>query len=237
VCLPSWFCAGGEAAVLGRLEDPATLARARAEVEGPAGADGQVNAAGYDGILVSSTASHAFEGRTLAELAAELGVAPFDALVRVLRAERLRASMVIASMSEADVRAVLAHPQTMIGTDGLPPGFGGRPHPRLFGTFPRVLGRYVRDLGDLALPAAVAKMTAMPARVFGLAGRGRIAPGAVADLVAFDPLRVADVCDYRDPVHRPAGIEWVMQAGRLAVRDGQWQGRRLGQRLLPGNPG
>jgi N-acyl-D-aspartate/D-glutamate deacylase len=235
VCLPSWFAEGAEATVLARLEDPATLARARAEIEGQDDRDSQVAAVGYDGILVSSTASHAFEGQTLAELADELRVAPFDALVHVLRAERLRASMVTASMSEPDVRAVLAHPRTMIGTDGLPPGFGGRPHPRLFGTFPRVLGRYVRDLGDLTLPAAVAKMTALPAEVFGLAGRGRIAPGAIADLVAFDPLAVADSGDYRDPVHHPAGIEWVMQAGRFAVRDGQWLGQRLGQRLLPGS--
>jgi N-acyl-D-aspartate/D-glutamate deacylase len=77
-------------------------------------------------------------------------------------------------------------------------------------------------------------MTALPAGVFGLAGRGRVAPGAIADLVAFDPLTVADVCDYRHPVHRPAGIEWVMQAGRFTVRDGRWLGQRLGQRLMPG---
>jgi dihydroorotase/N-acyl-D-amino-acid deacylase len=141
--------------------------------------------------------------------------------------------MVTASMSEPDVAAVLAHPLTMIGTDGLPPGVGGRPHPRSFGTFPRVLGRYVREQGVLSLPAAIAKMTALPARVFGVPGRGRIAAGTVADLVAFDPLTIADTCDYRDPVHEPAGIAWVMQAGRFAVRDGRWLGTRLGERLVP----
>lgn len=230
-CLPPWFSEGGETAVLARLEDPGMLARARAEVE--AREESYVTGAGYDGILVSSTASHSFEGRTLAELADELRVTPFDALIEVLRNERLRASMVTASMSESDVATAVAHPLTMIGTDGLPPGVGGRPHPRMFGTFPRVLGHYVRDRGELTLPTAIAKMTALPARVFGLAGRGRITPGAVADLVAFDPLLVGDVCDYRDPVHNPAGIEWVMQAGRFVVRDGRWQGRRLGRRLAP----
>lgn len=234
VCLPPWFAEGGDEAMLARLDDPGLLARARAEIEGRSGDGGHVNGDGYDAIMISSTASHAFEGRTLTELADELRVSPFDALVHVLRSQRLRASMVTASMSESDVRTVLAHPRTMIGTDGLPPGVGGRPHPRLFGTFPRVLGRYVRDQRELTLPGAVAKMTALPARVFGLTGRGLIVPGAIADLVAFDPLRVADVCDYRDPVHPPAGIAWVMQAGRFAVRDGRWLGRRLGQRLMPG---
>jgi N-acyl-D-amino-acid deacylase len=237
VCLPPWFQEGGDAAALARLEDPVTLARARTEIEGLSGADSRVNGVGYDGILVASTASHAFEGRTLEELGSELGVTPFDALVHVLRAERLRATMVTASMSEPDVAAILAHPLTMIGTDGLPPGIGGRPHPRSFGTFPRVLGRYVRDQGGLSLPAAVAKMTALPARVFGLPGRGRIAAGTIADLVAFDPLAIADTCDYRDPVHQPTGIDWVMQAGRFAVRDGHWLGDRLGRRLEPGRAG
>jgi N-acyl-D-amino-acid deacylase len=216
--------------MLARLSDPATLARARSAIESD---DGHVSGAGYDGILVSSTASHAFEGQTLTEIAVSLGVPPFDALVHVLRTERLRVTMVLASMSESDVRTVLAHPATMVGSDGLPPGVGGRPHPRLFGTFPRVLGRYVREQGSLTLPAAVAKMTSLPAQVFGLPDRGRIAPGLVADLVAFDPAVVADVGDYRDPVHPPTGIAWVLQAGRFAVRDGRWLGHRLGRRLAP----
>jgi N-acyl-D-amino-acid deacylase len=236
-CLPPWFYEGGDAAALARLGDAGVLARARREVEEPPdGWDSQVAGAGYEGILVASTPSHRFEGQTLAEVSAELGVPPFDALVHVLAAERLRVSMVVASMSEADVEAVLSHPSTVIGSDGLPPGVGGLPHPRLFGTFPRVLGRYVRDRGVLTLPEAIARMTARPAGVFGLDGpdgRGRIAPGTVADLVAFDPAQVTDVCDYRDPVRPPAGIRWVMLSGRIAVRDGQWLGTRLGRRLAP----
>ena len=232
-CLPPWFQEGGDAAVLSRLEDLGMLARARADIEGPDAGNSHVAGAGYDGILISSTASHRFEAQTLTEIAVELGAEPFDALVHVLRAEQLRASMVTALMSEPDVETVMAHPLTMIGTDGLPPGTGGRPHPRLFGTFPRVLGRYVRDRSVLSLPVAVAQMTALPAKVFGLPDRGRIAAGAVADLVAFDPRRISDVCDYRNPVHRPAGIAWVMQAGQFTVRNGQWLGRRLGRRLTP----
>jgi N-acyl-D-amino-acid deacylase len=230
VCLPRWALTDGDDAVLARLADPGPVGRMRAEV---AGTENALTSAGPDGILIASTRTHDYEGRTLAEIAAELGIDPFDALVRVLRGERLSVSIVISSMSEADVTQVLAHPATMIGSDGLPPGRGGKPHPRLYGTFPRVLGRYVRERGVLTLPEAIARMTTMPARAFGLTDRGRIAAGAIADLVAFDPARITDTGDYRDPVRAPAGIAWVMQDGQFAVRDGQWLGNRLGRRLQP----
>lgn len=234
-CLPRWFQEGGDPAVLARLDDAAAVTRLRGEIEGDTaeGWENHIAGAGYGGILVASTASHHFEGRTLPEIAEDLGVDPFDALVHVLRTERLRASMVTFSMAEADVEAVLADPATMVGSDGLPPGVGGKPHPRLYGTFPRVLARYVRERGVLDLPTAVVKMTSLPADVFGLPDRGRIAPGAVADLVAFDPDLVADACDYRDPVRPPTGIGWVMQAGTIVVCDGRWLGRRAGRRLEP----
>lgn len=207
-----------------------TVDRMRAET---LAGENSLTSAGYDGILIASTRSHAYEGQTLAEIGSDLGVDPFDALVTVLREERLGVSIVISSMSEPDVTEVLAHPATMIGSDGLPPGRGGKPHPRLYGTFPRVLGRYVRERGVLSLPEAISRMTSRPASAFGLADRGRVAAGAVADLVAFDPERIVDAGDYRDPVRSPAGIAWVMQAGQFAVRDGQWLGTRLGRRLAP----
>ncbi|MGI9093278.1 MAG: N-acyl-D-amino-acid deacylase family protein [Mycobacteriales bacterium] len=235
-CLPSWFQDGGGPAVLARLADPSSLRAARAEIEGDprGGFENQVNGAGYDGILIASTASHRHEGRTLTEIAETLGVSPFDAMVTVLRDEALRVSMVLFSMTERDVEAVLADPATMIGSDGLPPGVGGRAHPRLYGTFPRVLGRFVRDRGLLGLGEAVAKMTSLPAQTFGLRRRGRVDPGFIADLVAFDPDTVSDVGSYADPVHSPTGISWVMQAGHVVVRDGEWSGLRLGARLTPG---
>jgi N-acyl-D-aspartate/D-glutamate deacylase len=224
--LPSWFQDGGPDAMLGRLGDRRALGRARVEL---AADEGVV----WDAIMVASTASHCHEGMTLPELAEQIGGDPFDALIHVLRAERLRVSMVRFAMSEADVETVLAHPQTMIGSDGLPPGVGGRPHPRLFGTFPRVLGRYVRERGLLSLPEAIARMTSLPADGFGLAGRGRIAPGLVADLVLFDPVTVAERGDYSDPVHPPVGIGTVIQGGHVVVRDGRWLGVRRGRRLTP----
>jgi len=153
-----------------------------------------------------------------------------------LRAERLQVSMIAFTMDERDVTTVLGSPWTMIGTDGLPPGVGGRPHPRLTGTFPRVLGRYVRDRAVLTLPEAVRRMTSLPAEVFGLADRGVIRPGAIADLVALDPDRVADTGGYDDPLRPPTGLAWDRQAGTLVVDQNRWLGRRSGARLTP-SPG
>ncbi len=224
--LPSWFQDGGPAATLERLGDQRALDRARAQLS----ADQDVV---WDAITVASTASHAHEGLSLPQLAEQIGADPFDALVYVLREERLRVSMVRFAMSEADIETVLAHPHTMIGSDGLPPGVGGRPHPRLFGTFPRVLGRYVRERGLFSLPEAIARMTSLPADGFGLLGRGRIAPGNVADIVLFDPAAVAEGGDYSDPVHPPVGIGTVIQSGHVVVRNGRWLGVRRGRRLSP----
>jgi len=224
--LPPWYQDGGPAAMLERLGDAASLDRARAELA----ADESVV---WDAIMIASTASHAHEGKSLPQLGEELGADPFDALVHVLREERLRVSMVRFAMSEADIETVLAHPHTMIGSDGLPPGVGGRPHPRLFGTFPRVLARYVRERAVLSLPDAIARMTSLPADGFGLAGRGRIIPGGVADLVLFDSEAVAEGGDYRDPVKPPRGVGTVIQGGHVVVRDGRWLGVRRGRRLVP----
>lgn len=233
-CLPPWCQEGGNPAVLARLHDDGALARLRADIAaGPAeNWENHIAGAGWDGILIASTASHQREGLTLTEIGRELGADPFDALVTVLREEQLRVSMVIFSMCEEDLERALKDPHTMVGSDGLPPGVGGKPHPRLFGTFPRILARYVRDRETLDLGTAVHKMTGLPAATFGLRDRGVIKTGAVADLVAFSAAEVSDRCDYRDPVHPPTGLAWVMQAGHLVVEDGRWLGKRRGQRLV-----
>jgi N-acyl-D-amino-acid deacylase len=238
-CLPPWCQEGGNPAVLERLADTEQLRRLRDEIEGGPSEEWEnhVAGAGWDGILVSSTGSHSYEGQTLAELAEELGGSPFEALVTVLTQEQLRASMVVFSMCEDDLELALRDPFTMIGSDGLPPGVGGKPHPRLFGTFPRVLARYVRERATLDLATAVQKMTGLPADTFGLHDRGYVAPGRVADLVAFTGATVADHGDYRDPVHPPTGLAWVMQAGAVVVDNGRWLGLRRGRRLTPGSAG
>ncbi|MEV7866886.1 D-aminoacylase [Streptomyces sp. NPDC088124] len=233
--LPPWFLEGDDDLVRRRLDDPVQVDRARAEVDDPAdhGWENIVAGDGYDRIMVSSTRSHGHEGATLAELAGTLDMAPFEVIVHLLRTEDLQVSMVDFSMAERDVETVLRAPRTSVCTDGLPVGLGGKPHPRLYGSFPRVLGRYVRERGVLDLATAVHKMTGLTAEVFGVPDRGRLTPGLVADLVAFDPSTVGETGTYADPRRVPAGIRWVMQAGHVVVRDGRWLGARRGGRLTP----
>ncbi|MEU5102446.1 MULTISPECIES: D-aminoacylase [unclassified Streptomyces] len=233
--LPPWFQEGDDALLRQRLADPRQIERARAEVEDPTdhGWENIVAGDGYDRIMVSSTRSHSHEGATLAQLAEKLDMAPFDVIVHLLRTEDLQVHMVDFSMDERDVETVLRAPRTSVCTDGLPIDLGGKPHPRLYGSFPRVLGRYVRERGVLDLATAVHKMTGLTAEVFGVPERGRIAPGLVADLVAFDPATVGDTATYQEPRRTPAGIRWVMQSGHVVVRDGRWLGTRRGARLTP----
>nr|WP_246458089.1 amidohydrolase family protein [Saccharopolyspora gloriosae] len=222
--LPADFLGTDPDTLIARLSGKAGRAELRAELGGRDD---------WDDILVATTAGHQDEGRTLAELAAERATGPVDVLADLLVRERLRVAMIHFSMQDTDLRQALADEHTMIGSDGLPPGNGGKPHPRLHGTFPRVLGRYCRDLGLLSLPEAVRKMTSLPARAFRIPNRGLVAPGQVADLVAFDSATVRDVGGYRDPVHPPAGIRRVWLGGRLVVDRGRYLGGRNGRRLTP----
>jgi N-acyl-D-amino-acid deacylase len=168
-------------------------------------------------------------GRDLADIAAEWGVDLAEA------ARRLDpAGAIYFQMDEADVRRVLAFPLTMIGSDGLP--HDDHPHPRLWGTFPRVLGRYARELGLFPLETAIHKMTGLPAQVFGLEGRGRLAEGNFADLVVFDPETVIDRATYEEPKRLSEGIEMVLVNGVLSWEAGATGVRRAG-RLVGGKLG
>lgn len=230
--LPEEFLADDDAVLLRRLATPSGRARL-AEMFADGRPGWQDRGGGWDHILVSTTASHRFEGRTLAQIARKLGTSPAEALAEVLVAERLRASMISFSMHEDDLDAALGHEHTMIGSDGLPPGTGGGPHPRLFGTFPRVLAQYCRQRELVGVAEAVRRMSAFPAEAFGIGDRGVIAPGKVADLVAFDPVEVTDVGSYRDPVHPPAGVRWVALGGTTVVDGDGYRGGRRGHRLRP----
>jgi len=146
-------------------------------------------------------------------------------------AERLRpAGAIYHSMSEDDVRRILQHPATMIGSDGLPND--PRPHPRLWGTFPRVLGHYSREEGLFPLAQAVHKMTGLSAQRFGLTGRGQIAEGCHADLVLFDPDTIEDTATFSNPISAAKGIAAVWVNGVLSYREGEATGER-GGRFIP----
>ncbi len=130
-------------------------------------------------------------------------------------------------MDEADVRRILSHPDAMIGSDGVP--LKARPHPRLWGTFTRVLGHYARDVGLFSFEEAVRRMTSLPAGQFRLADRGVIVPGAIADLVIVDPRTVKDEATFEDPVRASTGIAAVYVGGTAVWRDGADTGARPGK--------
>lgn len=181
-------------------------------------------------VLIASAPGHAdWEGLRLSELEQRLGVTGEAAARRVVEASGEGCFVVIFMMDEADIRTVMAHPTTMIGSDGVPAG--SKPHPRLYGCFPRVLGRYVRDEHVLDLPTAIHRMTGMPAAKFRLADRGVIRPGAYADLVVFDSARIADIATYDDPRRFPDGIRAVYVNGTAVARDGEHTGARPGRTL------
>jgi N-acyl-D-aspartate/D-glutamate deacylase len=183
-----------------------------------------------DVVLASTPHDPSLEGRSLAEIAAATGEAPAALARRVLERDGGAAWVVLHVMCEEDVRCVLRHPTTMIGSDGIPTD-GGKPHPRLYGTFARVLGHYCREAGLFPLEEAVHRMTGLPAAKFGLAGRGLLREGFAADLVVFDPARIDDVASFGDPRRSPAGVRHVIVNGTAVVSDGAHTGARPGQAL------
>jgi len=184
-------------------------------------------------VLISSAPGRAdWEGFTIATLASQWGVTDAAAADRVVREVGDACFVVLFTMSEDDVKTVLAHPSTMIGSDGVPTG--GRPHPRLYGCFARVLGRYVREERVLDLATALHRMTGMPAAKFGLRDRGAVREGAFADLVVFDPARIDDVATYGEPRRPPAGVRAVYVNGIAVARDGAHTGARPGRALRRG---
>jgi N-acyl-D-aspartate/D-glutamate deacylase len=176
-------------------------------------------------VITWSTPHPEVAGQSLEQIAAAWGTRQVEAAARLQPA-----GAIYHNMSEEDVRRILQHPATMIGSDGLPND--PRPHPRLWGTFPRVLGHYCRDQGLFSLAEAVHKMTGLPAQRFGLAGRGRISEGAHADLVLFDPETIRDTATFSDPICRAEGIAAVWVNGVLSYKDRDATGHR-GGRFLP----
>ncbi|MBW3554670.1 MAG: D-aminoacylase [Gemmatimonadetes bacterium] len=226
---------GGEAAFRARVADPVEGPRLEAAVRAKVASLGS-----WDSVQVTSTEDEALawaRGRRLGELAAERGEDPYALLTRIVAAGG--GGMVGFGMSEENVARMLAHPLAVVVSDASArategPLSSGSPHPRTYGTFPRVLGRYVRELGVLPLETAIAKMTSMPADRAGLGDRGRIRPGGFADLVAFDADVVADRATFEDPHRYPVGLPHVMVNGRFVLRNGEPTDERPGRALRPG---
>jgi N-acyl-D-aspartate/D-glutamate deacylase len=199
----------------------------------PQGDRGGIARVEPEGVLIASAPLHPeYEGHTIAELASQLDLSPEDAARKVDTDEQHRAIAILDMMDEGDVQTVMRHPMTMIGSDGIP--LGGKPHPRLYGTFARVLGHYARELGLLTMEDAVYRMTGMPAQKFGLSDRGVLRAGAAADLVIFDPVTVIDTGTFNDPKRYPAGIAYVFVNGVAVVANGRHTKARPGRALRRG---
>lgn len=180
-------------------------------------------------VIASAPSNQKWEGVSLAQIARDMGCEAEAAAEHILKLEP-GATVIIHTMCEDDVRTVMRHASTMIGSDGLPT-LQGKPHPRLYGTFARVLGRYARDEGVLPLAEAVWRMTGFPAQKFNLRDRGVLKEGAKADLVLFDPECIIDVGTFEDPNHAPKGIAAVYVNGKLAAQNGKATTSRAGRVL------
>jgi N-acyl-D-amino-acid deacylase len=232
--LPSWVFDGGNEIEIRRLKDGSEREKIRQELKEQA-----LRKDYWERIVVSSVSSGRnrwMEGKTMADIAGELGMDVVDAVFRVLVEEKLRVGAIFFSMSEENLKKFLSLPFCMIGSDSSARCFDGptkkgSPHPRGFGTFPRLFGKYVREDRLISFEDAVYKSTMLAARTFGLSDRGEIRRGMYADLVIFDPETIADKAGFDDPFRKPEGIRYVLVNGSPAMWEGRITGHRAGRIL------
>ncbi|HEU5217947.1 MAG TPA: amidohydrolase family protein, partial [Gemmatimonadales bacterium] len=234
VLVPAWAMADGDTAFARRVKDPVlrdSIIKGIIDILDNDRGGGDLHRPQFASVSWKPD----LNGRTLYDWAVERGVPTTSAGAAPLVIEGVLnggASMVFHVMDEGDVQRILRHPWAAIASDGALSAPGNSvPHPRNYGTFPRVLGRYVRELHVLTLPDAVRKMTSLPAARMGLADRGKIAPGTMADLVVFDPATVADKATYTAPHQYPVGIDYVVVNGQIEVDNGRMTDARAGRVL------
>ena len=227
--LPSYAHEGGPDAIIGRLGDPDERKKMGRYME-----ENTVRAAGQ-AILSSVPKNGHLEGRAMTEVAHEMGLPVGEALCQLLLEEDLQVGFWLTPPDNVaawrqvsrDALAFLSRPDYMVGSDAIP--IGGHPHPRAYGTFPRLLGRLRRQFGVLSLEQMVQRMTENPARRFGLTGRGVLKEGNFADVVVFDPEHIIDTATYDDPHQFPIGIPYVLVNGQVAVDQERCTGALAGQ--------
>ena len=241
-CLPLWAREGGLEKTLARLKDPATRERIKKDMD-DANATTWENqwygANGGDGVMLSSVLNNdlrKYEGMTLTQIGKAMGKDPRDAVVDLVIADRGESSVITAIMSEEDVRTALKHPLVGVGTDSAAKAEDGRlseskSHPRAWGSFPRILGRYVREERLLTLEEAIRKMTSKAAARVHLSDRGLLRPGMAADITIFDSAAIRDVSTFEDPKHYSVGVKHVLVNGRRVVADGVITSERPGRAL------
>jgi len=227
-----WALEGSKDEQAARLADPAARRRIRGEILAQTPGPER-----WDTIMISECTlpqNQRYNGLRVRQAAALAGADPVEFILDLLREERNNVDAIYFSMSEENLRDILRKPYMMIGSDaGCRDHYGplskGRPHPRGFGTFARVLGHYVRDEKLFDLPTAVRKMTWDPCRRLGITDRGLLRPGLAADVVLFDPARIRDTATYEDPIRYPEGVQMVLVNGVVTVEGGDHTGARAGR--------
>lgn len=246
--IPQWAEEGGTAQLVARLKDPATRARIRRDMEDPNPTwENRYQSAGtWDNVQLAAigrtrgraddaaSPNRKYEGMRIGAAAKQAGKDPFDFVFDLLIEEQGSVGCVYFIMSEDDLALALRQPWVAIGSDGSAlavegPLRSGVPHPRNFGTFPRVLGRYVREQKVITLEEAIRKMTSLPASILRLTERGTIAAGQAADLVIFDPATVNDRATFEDPFQYPVGIDTVIVGGQVVLDEGTHTNARPGK--------
>ncbi len=232
ILFPQWVLAGGHEEMVGRFADPELRPRIEAEMRDLIRSDRPGEDMRRIQIRVMRFDPR-FNGKTMADVLADRGLPnTLDAAIPVLMELQTQGgfSAIYHGMAEEDVIRILQHPVSMIETDGAPVAYGvGYPHPRSYGAFPRVLARYVRELGVITLEEAVRKMTRMPAEQYGQMERGLVAEGMLADLTVFDPSAVADRASYTDPHQYAVGVHHLVVNGEPVILNGAYTGERPGR--------
>ncbi len=232
--LPPWMQEGGISQLLKRLESPENQSRLKQEfVQGISGWENYAASAGWNGIMIAYCQNNkSNEGKTIQQIADATHREPEEVLFKILLEEQANVLMNVFSVDEADVQYIIKHPAVMVGSDAIPSP--GKPHPRFFGTFPRVLSKYVRQDKIIGLMEGIRKITSMPAQKLGLRDRGMLREGMWADIVVFDPETIEDKATFADPQQYPVGIEYVLVNGKVAVQKGQYTGALSGRVLRSG---
>jgi N-acyl-D-amino-acid deacylase len=241
-CLPLWVREGGLDKMLARLRDPAQRERIRKDMDDPNATTWEnqwAGANGGDGIMLSSVLNpdlRKYEGMTFTQIGKAMGKDPRDAVMDLVIADKGESSVITAIMSDDDVRTALRNPLVGVGTDSGAQAEDGKlseskSHPRAWGSFPRILGKYVRDEHVLTIEEAIRKMTSKAADRVHLTDRGILRPGMKADVTIFDPATIRDVSTFEDPKHYSVGVKHVFVNGRAVVADGKITAERPGRPL------
>ncbi len=241
-CLPIWVREGGADKMVARLKDPLQRARIKREMADATATTWEnqwAGAGGGSGILLTAVLNRdlkKYEGMTLDDIGKQMGEDPRDALMDVVVADHGESACITSIMSEDDVKAALGSPLVSVGTDSGAKAVDGpmsesKSHPRGWGSFPRILGRYVRDEHVLTLEEAIRKMTSQAASRVHLEDRGILRPGMAADVTVFDPATIRDLSTFEQPAQYSVGVQYVLVNGRVVVADGKITAERPGRAL------